>query len=293
MFREKIIVLLCFSILGVSSANGQYYYQDIYRTLETNRQHEQYKKDNIHHIQIRSLDAQKRPSPSFKCSKTFSPDYRSTTTVTQSFSTGAGHLTSYFDDKGRVVRTLDSTTSSISHTRIYYNDTSGKIDSLVFLSYAAAHSEKDSLLQFNTNYRLRETHVFYYDTSGMPERMSRLKNSRLYSTIYFEKDSSGRIFKEYEKDNSGRPIYYYKYKSGELTDVFHFNQQQKKMIPDFLFDYDEQGRLAKKTVVLSNSHNYLEWHYSYNASGQISKEVCYNDKKELLGSLVFDYSYQP
>lgn len=284
-------MLLLVGLLGTLSANGQYYYQDIYRTFETNQQHEQYHVDQIQNIQIHSFNAQKQSVPGFNCSKTFSPDYQKTTTVTQSFSTGADFLTSFFDDKGRLVYTIDSSATSIGHTRIYYSK-SGEIDSLVFLSLAKDQKKSDTLLDFIKGYKVKEKHIYYYDSSGVPQKMLRLKNNRLYRTIYFDKDSSGRIFKEYAKDND-RPVYYYKYKAGQLTDVFHYNDRQKKMVPDYLFDYNEKGRLAKKTVVLANNHNYLDWHYSYNEKGQISKQIGYNDTHELQGILIFKYSYQP
>lgn len=291
MLREKTILLLFCGLTCILSANAQYYYQDIYNTLETNRQHEQYRANRVQSVRILSLDAQKQPSPGFHCSKTFSPDYRQTTTVTKSFSTGADRLISFFDTEGKIIRTIDSAANSTSQTRIYYNR-SGKIDSLVFLSYAAEQMKTDSFLRYNARYRLRETHIYYYDSSGVVKKMERKKNNRLYSTIYFEKDGAGHVFKEYEKNN-GRPVYYYKYKNNRLTDVFHYNNRRKKMIPDYLFDFDEQGRLTTKTVVLANSHNFLEWHYSYNQKGQINKQLCYNDDKELQGSLIFKYRYQP
>ena len=287
MLKKKRTILVLIGLLGFCQAKGQYYYQDLHRTLQTNEDHQQYRTDGVHQINIASFDAQQQPSPGFKCIKSFSPDYRRATTTTQSFSTGKDVLISDFDQHGRVVHTVDSSVVSIAHTYIHYNE-AGHIDSMVFLSYATDKGKTDSLLHFKVDYQLRETHAFTYDSSGRPTTMVRLKNGRSYATIYFATDSAGHVFKEYQKQGQ-KPVYYYKYQGDQLTDIFHYSRDQKRMIPNYLLDYDSQGRLLKKTVVLAGSSDYLVWQYSYNNKGQISQQRCFNKEGALQGRLVFRY----
>lgn len=286
VLKKTIFILL--GLAGFLPASAQYYYQDIYRTEETNRQHQQYRDRGIREIDIKSFDAQNSPSSGFQCKKTFTDDYGKTFTETRSFSTGEDLLISFFDKEGRVRHTVDSSSASINHTWIHYGP-KGEIDSLIFLSYAPKKTGMDTLLQGNTPYKLRETHSFHYDSDGLLEKMERFKNHRSAATILFTRDSAGRVFKEYEK-HSNRPIYYYKYQEdGLLSDVFHYNHTKKRMVPDFMFNYDDEGRLIQKTVVLRNSHDYLRWEYAYDQAGNIHEEKCYNKKEELQGSLLFRY----
>lgn len=277
----------CFIILCclAGSVQAQYFYHDIYQTRLTNEEHAAYTKYNIRRVNITSYDAYHTVNKDFVCKKELSENNKQVITNTASPGTGSSTLRSEFDDSGRIINTIDSTSISINRTHYYYNPNyPNSPDSLIFVS--SAIKDKDTFL-------LKETHIYYYDGNGIPIRMIREKNGLPFSEVTFKTDSSGRVIKESEEGkNETPPPVYYKYNAtGKLTDIFHYNKHRQKMQPDFLFDYDARGRLLEKTTVIMNTGDYLLWKYFYNEQGLISKEVCYGKKQALQGSLEFTYSY--
>lgn len=282
----SIFLLLC---IPCFSLKAQYFYNDIYRTEQTNLQHQQYQKARVQHIQIKSFDANNALNKGFHCEKKLSGDYKSSVMRSNSASTGSSVLISYFDDSGRIIRSIDSTAMSVNKTWFYYHKT-GQIDSLVFFSYS--NETTDSFLYQKTTFSYREKHIYHYDQNGRYVKMERIKNGKPNAIVEFRTDSLGRITKETVKNKQEDvPAFYYKYDShGRLTDIFHFNSTRQKMAPDYLFDYDEKGRLTSKTTVMMNTSDYLVWKYTYTAEGLISKEECYGKDQALQGLLKFDYS---
>lgn len=280
------ILLLCF---GSFSLKAQYFYNDIYRTEQTNQEYQQYQKKGIHHISIKSFDAHRTINKGFSCEKELSDDFQRSVMRSSSYHTGYSVLISFFDEQGRVIRTLDSTRMSVNKTGFYYNS-EGHIDSLIFFSYSNA--TPDTFLYNKTTFHYREKHIYHYNDEGELLKMERIKNGIPYSTVIFRTDSLGRVTKENEQGKYfNTPPYYYKYDTaGRLTDVFHFNAEKQKMIPDYLLDYDEQGRLTGRTTVMMNTRDYLLWKYFYTSDGLISKEECYGNKHQLKGILKFSYS---
>lgn len=268
-----------------SSAQAQYYYQDIYNTQATNRDHALNTKLGVRKIDIMSYDVYHSINQDFTCTKTISDDHHQVISRTGSLTTGTSVLISTFDDQNRIIQTTDSTAESVNRTLFYYDSTHPeRLDSLVFSSIAIR--DKDTF-QFN------EQHLYHYSDSGRLEKMIRRKNGQDYSEVTFSSDSSGQIIKEQESGKyASPPPRYYKYDSGgRLTDVFHYNPNNKKMEPDFLFDYDEAGKLSEKTTVVMNTHDYLLWVYSYNGQGLIDKQTCYGKKHALQGSLEYRYTF--
>jgi hypothetical protein len=282
----KIIISGLFLYLfGCTSAQAQYYYQDIRNIRNTMQEHDQYSREGVRKIRIRSYDANQSLNQDFHCVKTLSDDFRHVITRTGSFQTGNSVIISSFDDSNRVIRTTDSTAMSVNDTYYYYDhDRSRQIDSIQFISYAVQNKD---------TFRFTETHIYQYNPDGRLLKMIRRKNNALYSEVAFTLDTSGQIIKEWEqgKYDTVPPVYYKYNATGQLTDIFHYSAARHKMMPDYLFDYDSQNRLSEKTTVTMNTNNYLLWKYFYNDKGLISQEECYGKKHALLGVLKFEYSY--
>lgn len=215
-----IIGLLLVAGLKCLPANAQYFYQDIYHTIQANQEHQQHRKKGVHRIKIKSFDAQNTLSKGFNCVKKISDDYKEVFTQTQSFSTGSSVVISYFDDSGRITHSIDSSGMSVTDTRYHYN-AKDHIDSLVFTSFSMKGGE--TYLYQKDTFRFREVHVYQYNSNGNLDRMTRLKNHTPYSIIFFRTDSAGQVTKESEvRDKDTLPPVYYKYDtSGRLSDVFH------------------------------------------------------------------------
>jgi hypothetical protein len=66
----------------------------------------------------------------------------------------------------------------------------------------------------------------------------------------------------------------------------------KKLLPDFMFEYDDNDRVIQKITTTSNSLlGYLIWRYIYNDKGLKTKEALFNKDKELTGKIDFTYTY--
>lgn len=262
---------------------AQYYYQDICNARQTMQDHREYRKNGIRHIRIRSYDPDHSLNKGFHCVKKISDDFKQVRTETASFQTGNSTIISTFDDSGRIMHTVDSTSMSVNDTYYYYDPRDNRrIDSIRFYSYSVTGRD---------TFRFHEVHVYQYDGQGRLDKMLRRKNDKLYSEVTFRTDSLGQVISESEKGRYDTvPTKYYKYDSrGNLTDIYHYSPGRGRLEPDYLFDYDRQGRLAEKTTVTMNTNNYLLWKYFYNDKGLVSREECYGKKHALLGLLEFDY----
>lgn len=276
------LALLCMCIYNIAQA--QYYYQDIINTENMTKEHRQYRENKISHIRIKSYDDNNEINTNFHCVKEFSDDFKRVITRTGSFETGNSVVYSDFDDQGRITRSTDSTANSVNDTRYYYDKMRPEqIDSLRFISYSIQNAD---------TFRYNESHIYEYDSTGKPLKMIRLKNDSPFSVVTFTTNSEGSVIKESEKGRYDTvPAAYYKYNaSGQPTDIFHFNADKQRMVPDFLFDYDPQNRLTEKTTVTMNRNSYLVWKFFYGDKGLVDKEACYGPKDALLGTMKFEYT---
>jgi hypothetical protein len=75
-----------------------------------------------------------------------------------------------------------------------------------------------------------------------------------------------------------------------LTDIVKFNLKVEKMLPEFLFEYDENNQISKMTQIPFGSSNYFVWHYAYGEKNLKIADFCYSKKGELQGKT--EYSYE-
>lgn len=86
-------------------------------------------------------------------------------------------------------------------------------------------------------------------------------------------------------------LYYYYDEKNRLSDIVRYNTKVKKLLPDLMFEYDENNRVVQKITTVSNllMGGYLIWRYIFNEKGLKTKEALFNKDKELTGKI--DYSY--
>jgi hypothetical protein len=75
----------------------------------------------------------------------------------------------------------------------------------------------------------------------------------------------------------------------KLTDIVRYNAKAQRLLPDFLFEYDNNGTLVKFTQIPQGSADYLVWQYEYLPNGLKQKELCFNKQKEPVGTIVYSY----
>ncbi|TAE19514.1 MAG: hypothetical protein EAY72_00235, partial [Bacteroidetes bacterium] len=76
-----------------------------------------------------------------------------------------------------------------------------------------------------------------------------------------------------------------------LTDIVRYNNKAKKLLPDFLYEYDATGQLVQTTQVLTGSNNYFIWKYSYQENGLKLKEECFDKQGLLVGYVTYSYMF--
>ena len=118
-----------------------------------------------------------------------------------------------------------------------------------------------------------------------------IKNNTDTTVIDFAKDEQGNIAEEHWK-KKGRQIetYFYYYNiQRQLTGVVRFNLKAQRLLPDYLFEYDENGTLTQLTQVPQGSADYMVWKYTYLPNGLKQNELLFNKQKQPIGRIEYSY----
>jgi len=158
-----------------------------------------------------------------------------------------------------------------------------------------ANEQLQSLQSTSTDWEAHtsseEIHEWHYTQGKLPDYMLKIKNKQDTTLVKFTRDEKGNIVQEdWLKNKKIIETYYYYYnEKHQLTDIVRFNNKVKKLLPDYLLEYDEQGRLIQTTQVPLNSSNYTIVQYIYNSQGLKAQENIYNKQKELIARIVYRY----
>lgn len=265
-------------LLGIAfTVRSQYYYQDIVNTQRTIATMAVLKQQQVAAQMVQTFDPGMQPDRDFKCIRLVSPTGHQLRAVTNSSATGYEVLVSTFSSKGLLTKTVDSTAASVTITQYRY-DEGGRL-----LLVSSSSQATNSKLKFE------ETRSYVYDTAGRLQRMVRRKSATNDSLVVaFRTDSAGHVIEE--QPAMGKRTYYNYDANGQLTDIYSYNAVRKRMLPDYMFEYE--GRLLKKmTAVNVASSAYTIWEYSYLPSGLPDRESCYGKGKELLGMVKYNYDF--
>lgn len=187
--------------------------------------------------------------------------------------------TSRFSNDFMIQSITDSATDFKSTTTYQYQD--GNIRSIKIVTEDATQGLSQS-----------EEHVWLYTTTGKPQKMFRIINGTDSSEYRFSLDESNNVIdeKRYLRNAAVDSVLYYYDDNNRLTDIVRYDKRVKKLLPDFMFEYDANNRVIQKISILSATNpNYLIWRYAYNEKGLKSKEALFNKDKELQGRI--DYAY--
>ena len=121
--------------------------------------------------------------------------------------------------------------------------------------------------------------------------MLRIKDKTDTTVVTFTYDA-GNVAQEtwMRKGHVAETYYYYYNTKNQLTDIVRFNIRVRKMLPDFLYEYDEQDRISQMMQVPNGSTDYMVWKYTYNSNNLKEKELLYNKQQQLVGSVEYHYN---
>ncbi|HNF30607.1 MAG TPA: hypothetical protein PLY81_10030 [Chitinophagaceae bacterium] len=275
---KLLLSILTFCSISIQPLFAQYYFNDIVATNNTNQLQQLYVKQNIKTIKTVSKESDGSIINDFFIMQSIHKNGNEITTQSQQSSGSKSVLKSFFEN-GKIVKTINEE-DGVSTTSIYsYID--NKLQSIV-------SGTTDTFITSNS----KEEHIWFYKSNSTPEKMFKIKNGKDTTVVNFISDENNLIIEEQWVRN-GKMIenYYYYYNDKNwLTDIVRYNNKAKKMLPDFLYEYDTEGRVSKMIQVIAGGTNYNIWVYTYNSLGLKEKEVCYDKKKQLLGTVEYLYN---
>jgi YD repeat-containing protein len=272
-----LVSLAFIFFVGIYKSNAQYYYKDIMSSIKQNKEFSILKRDNIKLIKITSFDENDKPSEGFFCEKKINKNFSQSQLMTNSNITGQSLLVTDYNNNGDVIKT-NTTTPHNTNTVEYKYDSAGNIVSIITNTMADGDST-----------RITETHEYFYQ-NGKPVKMLRKKNNFLISTITFLSDKKGNIIEEDPSGKSNDKKYFYYYDdNNRLTDVVHYNKIANRLLPDYMFEYNNSNQPKQKISVDETGRNYFIWRYAYDDKNLPEIQKCYSKEKQLLGTIQFDY----
>ncbi|PWT74543.1 MAG: hypothetical protein C5B59_11020 [Bacteroidetes bacterium] len=261
---------------------AQYYYKDIVLTKQATENWKKFKDNRVREVILESIEGNGQPTEGFDVRQVISSDFSKITTTSKATSIShSSTLTAFYDSKGYLQRTMD-TSDTYKSESIYEYDSNGRIISITNLSTETDNQVKNS-----------EKHIWNYDQGGKITSMLKIKQDLDTTKVKFVSDEKGNITEERPMRNKiAMPSTYYYYSNDNLlTDIVRYNQKAQRLLPDYIFEYSN-GRLSAMLFVPEGSNDYQKWLYEYNEKGLKSKETCYNKRKEMLGRIEYQYNYK-
>lgn len=273
----KLFLTVLATTFMLQQASSQYYYNDIVVLKETNRQYQAIKNAHTTSITAQSFENTNEPTPNFLLQQDINSSANQITTTSDIPSTGHSVSTNYYTNN-QLTKTVDNATN-IESTVTYSYDAAGNVQSIITVT-------ADTFMATSTE----EVHLWFYD-GNTPNKMLRIKDKLDTTVITFVKDDQGNIAEEHwKKKGRGIEDYFYYYNKVHLvTDIVRFNNRVKRMLPDYLFEYDDAGKVTQLTQIQQNSSSYLVWHYEYNSNALKQKETCFDKQKRLVGRIEYTY----
>lgn len=272
-------VLTVISFLFLLNGNSQYYFNDIISTQTSNEQFKLLRGGKIKKIKATSFEADNSPTEGFLLEEELSMDGKKVTLNTTT-SAGKTSATNRFYELQKLKRT-QSYSNGIENRAEYTYDSKGQIQKVLLTTTDTA-----------MKYVSTEAHEWQYDETGKPVSMLRIKNRLDTTLIELVKDEKGLVIEEnWRKKGRRLETYYYYYDTAShLTDIVRYNTRLKKLIPDFQYEYDTNGRVSQMTQISLGSANYFVWKYTYNEKGLKQSESGFDKEKKLIGRI--EYSYE-
>jgi hypothetical protein len=272
-----------FLFLIATAAHTQYYYNDIMGTSEINNRFKIYLDNNVKAVTVTGYDPQGVKTSDFNEWQEIDAT-NNTLRITTRNGMQETRLLYRFDPQQRLTAITDSSTD-IKNTTTYRYDHNGNLAAIKIVTEDAAQG-------FNNS----EEHQWWYNAQNKPEKMLRIRNNTDTLEYRFAIDEKGNVADEqlFRRGVGLDPIYYYYNDNNLLTDIVRYNKKAKRLLPDFMFEYDDKGRVIQKiTIVSTTQSDYLIWRYLFNEKGLKTKEALYNKARELKGRMDYAYTFNP
>lgn len=276
--RTMILIgSICLAALGTSA---QHYYNDLVVTGEQMKKRAIWLEQKVKAVKFNSLDGNGQPIEGFKCEQIVKNNTTEIITETTTTLSGTSINTAWYNPAGQLIKTVD--TSDGNKTEITYTyDAGNRITNITSLSFSPG------------NYVNKEQHRWFYDDKGKPVRMQKIRNNTDTTLVTFVTDEQGNPAEEKSvRQGQAQPTYYYYYDDkNRLTDIVRYNNRAKRLLPDYIFEYDAEGRVATMLVTSEGTGDYQKWYYTYDARGLKTQDAAFSKTKALIGKIEYRYQF--
>lgn len=281
-FYQTFVSVVVLSILATTTLPvvAQYYYKDLISVQQINETYRVFKSNKVSKVNLSSFQGNEPVTEGFVCEQKVNTARNEVVTYTKTLDLGESFFTASYTSQSLLKKTVDSAQESVS-TSVYEYDASGRLSTIRNSVHAADKSSNIS-----------EIHLWQYTPAGKPLRMVRIKNNKDTTLVNFSLDEKGNVSEEeiVGKTLPHQKIYYYYDELNRLTDVVKYNQKAKRLLPDYIFEY-EDDQLSTMTIVPEGSSEYQKYYYKYGENGLKLIEFCYNKKNQLLGKIQYSYAF--
>jgi hypothetical protein len=272
-------ISLFFLLFLCSVLHAQYYYNDIIAAKQSAQNYLIIKAQKTKTIAVRSYDDLGEQVTSFSLQQVFTNNWNKMELSTQNATGEKSLLTTYY--KNNLVSNTIERSKHIETITNHSYDAQNRIISIESIS-------KDSAYKYQNT----EKHIWHYGSNNAPEEMIKIRNGKDTTWVKFTYDEQGNVAEEicFRMGRLIETYYYYNDDHHLITDIVRYNRNAKKLLPDFMFEYNAQKKLSSMTQVSANSNGYLIWPYIYNAAGLKTEEICKDKQNQLIAN--FKYFYQ-
>lgn len=273
---RSLLTLLGFIVFV--NGYGQYYFTDIVSPFAGNEQYQLLRTNKVKKIKATSFEPDNSITEGFLLEEDISMDGKHIT-LTTATSTGKATVTNRSYELGKLKRTRSYSNGIDTRTEYTYTD-KGQIHKILFTTTDTA-----------MKYASSEVHEWLYNEAGQPVSMLRIKNGLDTTAIELIRDEKGLVVEEHwKKKNRTLATYYYYYDTkNRLTDIVRYNTRLKKLLPDYVYEYDTDGHISQMTQISMSSASYIIWKYAYNQKGLKQSEAGYDKGKKLIGRIEYTY----
>ncbi|WP_295231568.1 hypothetical protein [Sediminibacterium sp.] len=272
-------LIICTLFIG-NSLCGQFYLNDIIGLKVSQEKYQLMRKNKIKKITANSIEADGSTTKGFLLSQELQTDGKKMVSTIANLSSPLEKITNIYE-LSKLKRTIVNRASIETKTDYNYNE-NGLLNKVMSTTIDSVQKTPIS-----------ETHLWQYQANGIPNRIIKLADGMDTVLVEFVADSTGLIIEEYWfKKGKKIESYYYYYSNNQLTDVVRFNLKANRLIPDYVYEYNQQNQLINMIQVSFNGSAVVHWTYTYHANGLRETETARDKEKNIIAKIIYNFERQ-
>ncbi|MEN9458066.1 MAG: hypothetical protein RL135_640 [Bacteroidota bacterium] len=275
----KWLLIICTLLIG-NSLWGQFYLNDIIGLKVSQEKYQLMRKNKIKKITANSIEADGSNTKGFLLSQELQTDGKKMVSTIANLSSPLEKITNIYE-LSKLKRTFVNRASIETKTEYSYNE-NGLLNKVVSTTIDSVQKTPIS-----------EIHLWQYQANGLPSKMIKLTDGMDTVQVEFVADSTGLVIEEYWfKKGKKIESYYYYYSNNQLTDVVRFNLKANRLIPDYVYEYNQQNQLINMIQVSFNGSAVVHWTYTYHANGLRETETARDKEKNIIAKIIYNFERQ-